>query len=179
MSDGIERFEIPIWSEMYEEKSDLLQENKLLYAILQIERKEGSLQLSCRSLEDLNAMDESKIQASDTLYDRLKMQTRHGEPKWKKEKQNQPKETAPKEKEEMKHLILSIDSDKIAFSEILALKKLFRSFPGKSTVDIQFFHSHKQKGTLSIGQEWGVQPNAEFLNRLKAFLSIKIKDSIS
>ncbi len=83
ISDGMERFELPVWSEMYEEKGPLLRENQLLYGIVQIERKEGTIQLSCRYLDDLTAVDEARIKACDDVYDRLKAQAKAPEPKWK------------------------------------------------------------------------------------------------
>ncbi len=177
MSDGIERFELPIWSDLYEEKGSLLQENKLLYAILLIEKKEGSFQLSCKYLEDLHTMDEQKIQTADTLYDRLKMQTKNSE-KWKKEKKPEAKEKEappPKEKEEIKHVILKIDSHKVRLSEIVLLKKLFRAFPGKSSVELQFFASQKHHATLAISSDWGIQPNLEFFKQLKTLENISKK----
>src|SRR5262249_37378120 len=53
ISDGMETYELPIWADLYEEKSALLQENQLLYAVLQVDRREENLRLSCRWLEDL------------------------------------------------------------------------------------------------------------------------------
>ena len=44
IGDGMEQFELPIWSELFEEKIGLIQENQLLYAILLLDRKEGNLQ---------------------------------------------------------------------------------------------------------------------------------------
>ena len=44
ISDGIERQELPVWSDLYEEKSHLLKENQLLYAVLQVDKKEEELQ---------------------------------------------------------------------------------------------------------------------------------------
>ncbi len=50
ISDGIERQELPIWADLYEEKSHLLKENQLLYAVFQMDKKGEELRLSCRWL---------------------------------------------------------------------------------------------------------------------------------
>lgn len=164
ISDGVERFELPIWPELFEEKSAYIQENKLLYAVLQIEKKEGKLSLSCRFIEDLSRMDEALIKIADELYDKLKMQMKAGEPKWKREKPMPPKEV---EKEPIQHTILQVNSDQVKLSEILALKKLFRSHSGKSTVELQFFAGAKKIGTLSIASDWGILRNKAFEEKVQ------------
>jgi DNA polymerase-3 subunit alpha len=170
VSDGIERFELPVWSEMFEEKGALLRENQLLYAILQLERKEGNLQLSCRYLEDLASVGEEQIKISSDLFDKLKSQNKGGEPKWKKEKSAA---AAPQDKEETKHFELRLDADKVRLSEILALKDLFRQHPGKSTIELQFYAGEKRLGAVSIDSQWGVKADAPFQEKLRA-LAAKI-----
>jgi len=165
ISDGMERFDLPIWPELFEEKGPLLKENQLLYGILQLERKEGAIQLSCRYLDDLTAVDESRIQACDEAYDKLKAQSRAPEPKWKtalKEKGSQM------EKEEVVKIRLRLDADRVRLSEILALKELFRSHPGKSTLELHF-HTHERRiGTVFIDSQWGVKADKAFQEKLKA-----------
>ena len=51
ISDGEEKIELPIWPDLYDEKSYLLEENQLLYAVLQKECKDGEEKISCRWLE--------------------------------------------------------------------------------------------------------------------------------
>ena len=163
ISDGIEKFELPIWTEMCEEKQAILRENGLVYALLQIERKENKIHLSCKFLEDLSTIDEAKMKMCDDLYDKLKAQSKNGEPKWKKEKE---KVVTSAEKE---HLVLRLDADKTALSHILSLKKLLRDHPGKSTLEIQFISGQKKLGTLSIDATWGVQADAAFLKKWESF----------
>ena len=167
VGDGLEQFEMPVWPELFEEKMALIKENQLLYAILQLDRKEGNLQLSCKYLEDLTAIDEEKMKHCDTLFDQLKMQARTGEPKWKKEKE---KKVGKDEKEEVvKHLVLPMNAERLKLSDLLSLKKLFRDHPGKSTVEIQFLSGEKKIGILSIDEQWGVKAEAPFLEKLEAF----------
>ncbi|MBS0624806.1 MAG: DNA polymerase III subunit alpha [Verrucomicrobia bacterium] len=163
ISDGLERFELPVWPEMFEEKSPLIRENQLLYAILQVERKEGSLHFQCRYLDDLTAVDESRIKACDEQYDRLKAQTRGGEPKWKAAKEKKIAE----EKEPSALVRLKVDADQIRFSGILALKDLFRQHPGKSPLEIHFMGATKRWGVVQIDSQWGVKVDAIFREKIQ------------
>lgn len=165
ISDGMERFELPIWSELFEEKAPLLKENQLLYGVLQLERKEGAIQLSCRYLDDLTAIDEARIKACDEAYDKIKFQAKASEAKWK----SAPKEKAPAvEKEETHKVKLKLDADQIRLSQILALKELFRSHPGKSTLELLFEANHKRIGTVFVDSQWGVKADKAFQDKLKA-----------
>ena len=168
ISDGMERFELPIWSEMFEEKGGLLRENQLLYGVLQLERKEGTIQLSCRYLDDLSAVDETRIKACDEVYNKLKTQSKAPEPKWK----TTPREKASKmDHEEILKIKLHVDADQIRFSEILVLKELFRSCPGKSSIELQFHANKKRIGTVLVDSQWGVRADREFQEKLKAHSS--------
>lgn len=166
IGDGMERFELPVWSEMFEEKGALLKENQLLYGVLQLERKEGAIQLSCRYLDDLTAIDEARIKACDEAYDKLKAQlkaqAKNPEPKWKKEKA-----PAAMEKEEVLKIKLQLDADKVRLSQILALKELFRSHPGKSTLELNFHSNQRRIGTVFVDSQWGVKADKEFQDKLK------------
>ncbi len=167
IGDGMERFELPIWSEMFEEKGSLLRENQLLYGILQLERKEGALHLSCRYLDDLTTIDEARIKACEEAYDKMKASAKTSESKWKsKEKTASAKEPA----EEIIPIKLSLDADKIRFSQILGLKELFRSHPGKSTVEIHFFTGKKKVGSVLIDSQWGVKVDKPFQEKLNALI---------
>ena len=165
ISGGGDRFELPIWSEMFEEKGMLLRENQLLYGILQMERKEGAVQLSCRYLDDLTLVDEERLKACEIAYDRLKAASnKSSEPKWK----NGSKEKIPKEeKEEVRKMDLLIDIDQIRFSQILALKELFRSHPGKSPLELHFHTGKKRVATIFIDADWGVKAGKAFEDPLK------------
>lgn len=174
ISDGMERYELPIWSEMFEEKGALLRENQLLYGVLQLERKDGATQLSCRYIDDLATIDEAKIKICEELYDKLKAQSKAPEPKWKaaKEKAAAAAAAAP-EKEEVIKLRLRLDADKVRLSEILLLKELFRSHPGKSTLELHFVSGPKRHGIVSVDSQWGVKVDQTFQEKLRT-LAAKI-----
>ncbi len=165
IGDGMERFELPVWAEMFEEKGALLRENQLLYGILQLERKEGTIQLSCRYLDDLTAVDEARIKACDDAYDRLKAQAKAPEPKWKSAAKE--KKAPVVEKEEIVKISLNINADKVRLSQILALKELFRSHPGKSTIELHFLSQIGRLGTVFVDSQWGAKADKPFSDKLK------------
>jgi len=167
ISDGHERFELPVWSDLYEEKVALLRENQLFYAVLQIEKKSGGISLSTKLLDDLTTVGPEKIKACDAVYDRLKAQSLAPEPKWKKEKAV----TAPTpDKNELKHIALRLDADRMKLSQVLALKELFRSHPGKTTLELQFHSGEKKLGAVIVDSQWGVKADLDFQDKLKTFI---------
>ncbi|MBX7067226.1 MAG: DNA polymerase III subunit alpha [Parachlamydiales bacterium] len=168
ISDGMERFELPIWSEMFEEKGMLLRENQLLYGILQLERKEGAVQLSCRYLDDLVSVDETRIKMCDDAYDKLRAKPKTAEPKWKTAAKE--KEPAKVEKEDPKKINIQIDANRVRLSEILAMKNLFRSHPGKSTLELHFNADKRRLATVFVDSQWGVKADKDFQDALKSLM---------
>jgi len=174
ISDGMERFELPVWPELFEEKGALLRENQLLYGVLQLERREGAIQLSCRYLDDLTAIDETRIKACDDAFDKFKAQARASEMK----RKMPPKEKVPAvEKEKILKLQMNMDADRVRLSEVLALKELFRANPGKSTVELIFLCNDERIGSVFIDEQWGVKADKEFQSKLEK-QSAKIAPSL-
>lgn len=166
VSDGIERFELPVWPDMYEENAAILRENQMLYGIFQLERREGSLHLQARFLAELAAADEAKIKVLDDFYDRLKAQARQGKPMYYKTKTQQPQQNqAPAET--IGKLRMRADAKRLRLSHIVALKKLFRDYAGKSPVEIRFEADGRKIGTLQIDASWGVKADGEFREKLE------------
>lgn len=173
ISDGLERFELPVWSELFEEKAPILRENNLLYGIVSVERKNGNLSLSCKYLEELASIDEAKIKACDEAYDRCKAKSAM-DAKWKEKKMAADKKAAeaPKEKEEAPAgpFKMQVNADLLKMSEILAIKDLFRSHPGATPVEIHFQVQGKSVHKLLIDASWGVKVDATFQSAAKRLL---------
>ncbi len=168
ISDGVERFELPIWSDLFEEKGALLRENQLLYGVCQVDRKEEALQWSCRYLDDLTTVNEARIKACEEAYDRIKAQSRPSESKWKTSPKT-PKEKAPiVEKEEIKTINIKVDADQVRLSDILSLKEIFRAHPGKSPIEIQFCAAGSSLGTVRIESSWGVKAASPLFEQLRS-----------
>lgn len=182
ISDGEGSYELPIWPDLYQEKHTLLQENQLLYAVLQVDKREGTLRLSCRWLDDLTRADEAMITACDAVYDKLKFQ--NGKQNYK----NAPKKstlstaetqkqvTAPSENAKPakpKTLVLVLDANSTRHSHILSIKELFRSHPGQDPIVIDFFDGQTPIASISIDSTWGINMSDIVLESLKNLPYVK------
>lgn len=155
ISDGIERQELPIWSELYEEKNHLLRENQLLYAVLQVDKKGEEVKLSCRWLDDLTQANEGMIESCDKAYDKARQQiARYAHVKsLPPKKQNSSNETKPLVKKEppaMKPISITLDANQTRLSHILKLKQLFLQHPGTQPIQILFQASTSKLAVLHI-----------------------------
>ncbi|MDN3507151.1 MAG: DNA polymerase III subunit alpha [Simkaniaceae bacterium] len=177
VGDHDQRFELPIWSELYEEKGHLLAENQLLYAVLQVDRDEdGAIRLQCRWLDDLSKVDEAMCNECDLAYDKARMQAkmhaiRKNRPKKQAGSTKQKSKEEPKEKI-MRTLVLKLDADKMPLSQVLEMKKIFRSFSGKSGIELQFLSGEKQVAKISIDPSWGVELTSELKNQLDSMPAV-------
>ncbi len=159
LSDGMDRYELPIWSNVYEEKSHLFVENQLIYGVVQIDKSGEFIRLRCRWIDDLTAADEEMIRKCDEAYESAKHE------KKRPRKMEKPKIEKPKEK-----LTLIVNADLIRLSHILKLKELFYQFSGDVAVDIRFANDEKKGlGMLQIDPEWGIRFDKELEARLKEY----------
>lgn len=173
VSDGMDRYELPIWSDLYEEKNFLLKENQLIYAVMQVDKKEDSPKLSCRWLDDLTHANEAMIEACDQAFDKAKLQAARFA-KMKTNEAAKPKTSAPIPAKEVKktgetmptHLALKIDADQIRLSHILKLKALFTDCRGETPVHLEFQSSGQTVGTIQIESRWGIDLNSSFKEAL-------------
>jgi DNA polymerase-3 subunit alpha len=170
IGDGIERFELPIWSDLFETKAPLLVENQLLYAVVQIDKKEGELRLQCRWLDDLTQANEAMIVACDAAFDQAKAQVRMSEFRQKAAAK------VPARKEIPKKMCLKIDIDQMRLSHILEIKKIFRSRPGTTPISLEFYGGVQRVGTLHVDSSWGVAFDRELEEKLKGFPSITLTE---
>jgi DNA polymerase-3 subunit alpha len=181
ISDGMERMELPIWPDLYEEKAALLVENQLLYAVVQMEKQEGAVRLQCRWMDDLTKADEVMVQACDDAYDKAKAQVKMNEFRDKKFESRAKSMSAPspsaKEKKELKpksagKLLLSVDLDRVKLSHLLALKAAFRASPGSSPVEIAFCSSGVKHSVVHVDTSWGIEWRPELEGKIRAIHSV-------
>ncbi len=166
ISDGIERYELPVWSDLFEEKGMFLRENQMLYGIVAIEKQGGeAVHLQAKFLDDLTAVDESKIKAFDDFYDRLKSQAKPMNRSNDKGKKVQPKQ--PQAPEAAGQLHIRVDADDFRLTQVLTLKQIFRDHPGKSNVKILFESEGKPVGSLQIESPWGIDLQAGLIAKLE------------
>jgi DNA polymerase-3 subunit alpha len=167
ISDGIERFELPIWADLYENKTFLFVDNQILYAVLQVDKKEETLKLNCRWVDDLTKASDEMIEACDKAYEEAKSYAKNSESR--QRYINKKKETTP---DMPKKIQLKLDANTTRLSHILQMKDLFRSFPGTTSIHLEFWTHTKKLGTIAIEGRWGISFNKEFEDRLKSFSSI-------
>lgn len=161
ISDGLERLELPIWSDIYEEKHLIINENRLLYAIIQIEKKEGETRLSCKWLDDLTQTDEAMIQACDKVYDKSKTQserTAYAKKSSKVDSNKKKEMTTPMEKPKKNpsQIKIVLDANKTKLSHILQLKTIFEEHRGTTPVLIHFHADQTPLAKLHIDSKWGI-----------------------
>lgn len=177
VSDGIDRFELPIWPELFEEKGTLLHENQLLYAVLQVDKKTENLRLTCRWLDDLNRTDDTMIEACDRAYDRAKqMAGRVFKPKT--TPQNAQK--APMNDNQKKSMRITLDADALRLSHILKLKECFSQHRGSTPIQLDFHTPISRIASLHIEARWGVTVSDnlhQLLRQLPAVKEIHVSES--
>lgn len=166
ISDGHLRFEVPVWADLFEQKGSLLTENQLLYAILQVDRREGDLKLQCRWLDELSKVNDQMILECDRVLDQIRAQQKAAALREKKQgKKMEKKETPTK-------IFLKLDIDKVRFSHILELKNLFRRFPGKIPLIVEFSSSTRSHGKVHVDQRWGISLEKELEMHLRKLPSV-------
>ena len=177
IGDGLERFELPIWPDLYEEKGALLSENQLLYAVVQKESQEGQMRLQCRWLDDLTKADEAMVQVCDSAYEMAKQQAKKSEFRERSRTEKGAKGAALKEgelkKKSFQKLKIQLDADLARMTHILALKDAFRAHPGESPIEIVFVTKRGKISSLHIDKSWGVDCRKELESKLTALASVK------
>ncbi len=176
ISDGIERLELPIWADIYEQKNSLLKENQLLYAVLQVDKKGAEVRLSCRWLDDLTKADEAMIEECDRVFDKAKhMISRSSYTKSTPSSKgnSSPKKEAKKEAPPMNApLTIKIDANKARLSEVLALKRLFLSFQGTTLIQLQFIANQSVLATLHLEETFGVIADENLKQKIAEISSV-------
>jgi DNA polymerase-3 subunit alpha len=149
VSDGLESYELPVWSDLYEEKGHLLVENKLLYAVLQVDTKEGGCKLSARWLDDLTLANEKMIEDCDKAFDRAKFQVERLS-KLKERAQDKPQ----KEKEEsivkVEKLIFKVNLETYRLSHVLKIQTILKENPGTLPLQIEFMSGSYKVASLHL-----------------------------
>ncbi|MGK5595240.1 MAG: DNA polymerase III subunit alpha [Parachlamydiaceae bacterium] len=158
ISDGYDSFELPIWSDLYEEKNHLLKDNQLLYAVLQLNKKEESPRLSCRWLDDLTKASDAMIEDCDRAYDKVKqMRQRANYAKQAASKQDIAKlEGKTVDKANIPLFSCKADLEKLRLSHIVLLKEIFDQHRGSSPVNLQFILKDRIFASLTVEGRWGV-----------------------
>lgn len=168
ISDGSYKFEVPIWSDLYEEKAHLLIENMLIYAVLVLDKKEGSIRLQCKWLDDLTNANQQMIKICDDVYDQAKIQL-----KMNNNRKRNARITQEKEVRIVKNIILKANADKIKLSNILQVKDILKNNPGKTKVEIQFYSNLTKVGSILVDASFGVQLSEDVKKKFEKITAIE------
>ncbi len=168
VSDGIERCELPIWTEMYEEKLQLLKENQLLYAILQVNKQEETTRFSCRWMDDLTQANDQMILVCDQMFDRMKHQLLRSEKNRNKGVRKKEEVMKTDNHSALVVLKMSMQTDQLRLSHILRIKELFGKHRGGTPIEISFQSAEKEIALLKIGPQWGVKVSEQLEQELSA-----------
>lgn len=181
ISDGIDVYELPIWPDLYEEKYFLLQENQLIYAVLQVEKNQEGTRLSCRWFDDLARADEPMIEACDRAYDKAKHFVSKSFPKKEgaKKMTNDSTSSAAAAKPPQKaatasapvaptSLTIKVKASEARLSHVLQIKGVLSEHLGSAAVTIEFLDDNQHVATLYVDQKFGVAPSGALNDALKA-----------
>lgn len=163
ISDGGTRYEMPIWPDLFEQKGHLLQENQLIYAVLQIEKRDEEKRISCRWFDLLTQANEDMLRECDHAFDKAKHMA--GRPfRTKEKKQETESVTKPKVSSETKEkktenvtLCLKAPLESFRLSHVMHLKRLFEQHRGETPVKLIFDADQQEVASLHIESRWGVQ----------------------
>ena len=159
VSDGVERYEMPIWNDLYEKALHLIVENQLICAILRVDEKEGVKRIYCHWIEDLNLDINQLVIGCDQAYDQAKLNLER------RQRAKERKKSMPVIEKKLSAFKLKVNLNTVKLSHILNLKKHFRSFPGDTPVELLFHANNKSISKMSIDVSWGIE-NSLTLKRL-------------
>jgi DNA polymerase-3 subunit alpha len=173
----------------------------MLLGVLQVDKKEESLRLSCKWLADLTQVNDQMMVDCDLAYDKAKHQiARYAAMKSKNAQNSEAKNEAKPETDSAnsktsasnttkhspkveivnkvppmnKPILLKIDADNIRLSVILKLKELFAEHRGTSPLEINFEGDGRSIASLKIDSTYGITPSNEFNNAIKLIPGITV-----
>lgn len=173
ISDGTNRFELPIWPDLYAEKSSLFFERSFLLAILEVKLENDTLRLQCHAAYDLTQLvDESKLKEIDATFKQVQEMSLL-------RARGRKKRFKMAEKTSKKTLHLTLDVNGVRLTQIVKLKKLFFQFPGEASVLVAFREEARHLGTIEVESKWGVALSDQLkreLNTLPFIQSFSFED---
>lgn len=166
VSDGEERFEIPVWSDLYEQFQEILKENQLLYAVIVVEEANDLIKLSCKWLGDIDKAGEQMVVDCDAAYDKAKRMISFQDQKKKRAEQNV-------EKKKDEKVEIQVDLEKMRLSHIMNLKELLSSSPGPTPVELKFVHNGHGLADLFIDKKLFVQWQSKLSQKVNSIQSMQ------
>ncbi len=185
ISDGVECFELPVWPELFELHKDLLEENRLLYAVLSADKREESPRLSCHWLGDLVKTDDRHlITACDQAFDKAKasvarmaLWNKKGASKKEKGSDKPKKKTQgavvqPNEPKKPQDVTIQVDLAQVRLSHVLQLKTILQEHSGTTPVLVNFASQGRSVALLHVSGVPGVTLSPKLTAALKKLPAI-------
>ncbi len=175
ISDGQDRFEVPIWPDLFEKYGYLLEENHALYGVFQIDKENDEVALRARSLSDLTEVgDEDLIELKKEFDSAVQFMKSLQKKKNNKAKSMDDPATKKIEAEKKLRLKVKLNADQITLAKLLEIKKVFLSNPGHISVDLQFLTEDEAFiGQVIVQPEWGVRLENSFENQLRSIAAVR------
>jgi len=127
--------EMPVWPDLFEANQEILRVNALLWGVFSKEKRNGSDQLSCRWLAELNNTTQSVVEASYEAYERAKKQLSY---------EKRPRKTESKKQIKEQSFIVYCDILEFKASHVVQLAQEFAQAEGTDRVCIAL-HEHGQE----------------------------------
>lgn len=159
ISDGVQRYELPVWPGLFDDHQALMEESQLIYAVIAIEKEYGEVKLQCRWLGNLAQASDALVAECDKAFEVAKSDVAR-EKTMKKER---------KPKGPMPHVKVTMDVNATPLSGILELKEVLETFGGTAPLELSFQSGEKRMGRVVIKDSWGVEANDELLENLRKF----------
>lgn len=184
ISDRVQRYEVLIFSDLFEEVSHLFIENQLVLAIFIVDPRENPPRLQCKALEDLAKIsDPKKIEQLEHIFEACReMAKTEGQRRQRQRSSSfesasgSPNSKVPANKEDsLKNLNFRINAEKMRFSDILALRKILSEHPGKHGVEIEIFCQDQKAASIEIDASRGVEVGEALENKLRSFFAAQMR----
>lgn len=179
VSDGFDGYELPIWSDLYEEKSHLLRDGLMVYAVVEVDRRDGGVRLQCRWFDDLTQVSERMVEECDRAFDKAKMAISRRQFTASKGGEERVKRKEEVEAPVERLVQVGLDADRLKLSHLLELKEIFRSAAGRDRVELCLLSGDAEVGRVAIESEWGVSGDDALLNRLRNVVSVLEAKAVS
>ena len=165
VSDGEERHEVLLWSDMLTENHHLMNDNQLLAATIIVDKRETQVRIQIRMCVDLANCNKENIDLLEDNHKKAEQLVKLELSKSKKSSKKTAEAIAPKKAET---LHLKLKANEMRMADIIEIKKIISSYPGATKLKIEFSFDGNKKATIDIQEENGIFIEAELLTKLEA-----------
>jgi DNA polymerase-3 subunit alpha len=173
ISDRSSRYELLIFSELFEQSSYLFVENQLIATVITVDKREDPPRLQCKAIEDLTKIDEKMAEHIDRIFEAAEIQAKTDLLRKSRSRAVFSQQIDKAKEKKMENIALKVDADKMHLKDILYLRKLFLEHPGQKGVEITFLSKDQTIATIEIDSAFGVDENLNLQKVLKEAPFIK------